>query len=65
MYTKDIMKRIMGTIQELNALYGELSEELPALYDANELPTLAFPATIKKKPSPLRVRRVTTIGISL
>ncbi len=49
MYTKDIMKRIQETIQSLTTLYGELSEEIPPLYDANENPTLMFPTTLKKK----------------
>lgn len=31
MYTKDILDRLLGFIQELTAFYSELSEELPDL----------------------------------
>lgn len=31
MYTKDILDRVLGFIQDLTAFYSELSEELPDL----------------------------------
>lgn len=31
MYTKDILERLLGFIQDLTAFYAELSEELPNL----------------------------------